>query len=33
MVDELAEAHGGAMPEGVRTQGAGTRRSNYTPHS
>jgi hypothetical protein len=34
MIDGLTEAHGGsAMPEGIRTSGAGTRRSHYTPHS
>jgi len=33
MVDELIEAHGDAMPEGIRNQGAGTRRSHYTPQS
>ena len=33
MVDELIEAHGNAMPEGIRISGAGTRRSYYTPQS
>jgi alpha-galactosidase len=33
MVDELTEAHGDAMPEGIRTPGAGTRHSHYTPPS
>ena len=33
MVDELTEAHGDAMPEGIRTSGAGTRSSHYTPQS
>jgi alpha-galactosidase len=33
MVDELIEAHGDAMPEGILTSGAGTRRSHYTPQS
>jgi alpha-galactosidase len=33
MVDDLIEAHGDAMPEGIRTSEAGTRRSHYTPQS
>ena len=33
MVDELIEAHGDTMPEGIRTAGAGARRSHYTPQS
>jgi alpha-galactosidase len=33
MVDELIEAHGDAIPEGIHTSGAETRRSHYTPQS
>jgi alpha-galactosidase len=33
MVDELIEAHGDALPEGVRASKAGTKRSHYTPQS
>ena len=33
MVDELIEAHGDALPEGIRISGAERRRSNYTPQS
>jgi alpha-galactosidase len=33
MVDEVIEAHGDAMPEGVRASKAGTKRSHYTPQS
>lgn len=33
MVDELIEAHGDSLPEGVRASGAETRRSHYTSPS
>ena len=33
MVEEVIEAHGDAMPEGVRASRAGTKRSHYTPQS